>query len=153
MVTSMVSALNQVKAGQARLLAVTGPQRSHLFPDVPTLGESGFPGFEDGAVAMVCWRPPRFHARLSRALNRETVKVLGMPDVQRNCSNRKAGLSRRARRRNSQHFFVPDVDRWTKIVKQQALRWTNCTDWLRKKSRFRYTSALLFRITKTVNSA
>src|SRR4030095_3928800 len=43
MSASMVSALNQVKNGQARLLAVTGTKRSHLFPDVPTMGESGFP--------------------------------------------------------------------------------------------------------------
>ncbi|MDQ6882308.1 MAG: tripartite tricarboxylate transporter substrate-binding protein, partial [Pseudomonadota bacterium] len=41
MITSMVSSLNFARDGRARLLAVSGTKRSHLFPDVPTLGEAG----------------------------------------------------------------------------------------------------------------
>ncbi|RYI99721.1 MAG: twin-arginine translocation pathway signal protein, partial [Acetobacteraceae bacterium] len=35
-----------VQAGRARVLAVTSPQRTAAFPDVPTLAESGFPGYD-----------------------------------------------------------------------------------------------------------
>jgi tripartite-type tricarboxylate transporter receptor subunit TctC len=38
--------IEQVKAGQLVALATTGPQRSKSFPDIPTLAESGFPGFD-----------------------------------------------------------------------------------------------------------
>src|SRR5258705_361934 len=46
MVTSMVSSMNFVRDGRARLLATTGAKRSPLFPNVPTVAESGYPGFD-----------------------------------------------------------------------------------------------------------
>ena len=82
MITSMVSSLNFARDGRARLLAVTGTKRSHLFPDVPTLGESGFPGFES-----VLWHgllaPAKVPRQVVTRINREIVKVLAMPDVQK----------------------------------------------------------------------
>jgi tripartite-type tricarboxylate transporter receptor subunit TctC len=70
-----------VKSGKLRVLAVMTPQRSGIFPDVPTVAESGFPGFE-AAVWYVFIGPAglpapvvtRLHADVQRALATEDVK-------------------------------------------------------------------------------
>src|ERR671936_737388 len=41
-----VSSVAQIKAGKARAIATTGPERDKLMPDVPTIAESGFRGYE-----------------------------------------------------------------------------------------------------------
>ncbi len=45
--------VTQVDAGRIRLLAVTGPQRLAAYPDIPTLAESGYPGYEASAWQML----------------------------------------------------------------------------------------------------
>jgi tripartite-type tricarboxylate transporter receptor subunit TctC len=119
MITSMVSALNQVKEGRARLLAVTGTKRSHLFPDVPTMGESGFPGFET-----ILWHGVMAPAKVPREvvlrLNRDVVKVLDMPDVQK-LLQAEGGLVSPSTPEEFQAFLRADVDRWTKMIKQTGI--------------------------------
>lgn len=44
--TNMLEIAPQVKAGKVKILAVMSPKRSPLFPEAPTIAESGFPGFE-----------------------------------------------------------------------------------------------------------
>jgi len=74
------TALPHIKAGRLRALGITSRQRSPLLPDVPTIAESGLPGFES-----VTWfgfevpkgTPPAVIDRL----NKEIGKALAMPDV------------------------------------------------------------------------
>lgn len=79
---NLVTGLASVKNGQARGLAVTGLARSPLAPDVPTLAESGLPGFE-----AVTWlgllAPSATPAPVISFLNREVVAILNDPDVGR----------------------------------------------------------------------
>jgi tripartite-type tricarboxylate transporter receptor subunit TctC len=49
MVTTLPSVMGLVETGQMRALAVTTKARTRKFPDVPTVGESGWPGYEAGA--------------------------------------------------------------------------------------------------------
>jgi tripartite-type tricarboxylate transporter receptor subunit TctC len=81
MLDTTSSAMPQIKAGKLRPLAVTTPKRSAELPDVPTLAEAGFPGFE-----MTTWygllvtggTPKPIVDRLAAELQR----ILRMPDVQ-----------------------------------------------------------------------
>jgi tripartite-type tricarboxylate transporter receptor subunit TctC len=70
-----------VKDGKIRALGVTGKQRVASYPDIPTIAESGVPGFY-----WVTWAGMLAPSKTPRAiidkLNREIVKALKMPDVQ-----------------------------------------------------------------------
>ena len=77
---NMTTALAFAKSGQARPLAVTSDTRSALRPDLPTLAESGIPGFE-----AVTWlgllAPAGTPAPIISWLNKEVVAVLETPAV------------------------------------------------------------------------
>jgi tripartite-type tricarboxylate transporter receptor subunit TctC len=73
-----ISVLSQMKAGKLRALAVTSLQRSSVAPDVPTVAESGYPGFE-----ALAWHgimaPARTPPAIVKKLNEEIVKALADP--------------------------------------------------------------------------
>jgi len=81
MLDTTSSAMPQIKAGKLRPLAVTTPKRSPELPDVPTLAEAGFPGFE-----MTTWYGLLVTGGTPRPivdrLAAELTRILLMPDVQ-----------------------------------------------------------------------
>jgi tripartite-type tricarboxylate transporter receptor subunit TctC len=80
MMAGLPPALPQVKAGKLRGLAVTSPQRSRSAPDVPTVAESGFPGFEMGSWHSILV-PAKTPKAIITLLHAELVKTLAQPDV------------------------------------------------------------------------
>jgi tripartite-type tricarboxylate transporter receptor subunit TctC len=80
----------QVKAGKARAIATTGTKRAALMPDVPTVAESGYPGYEAlnwyayfGPKGMQRDIVERLNRELARALNhKETVALLHTQGVE-----------------------------------------------------------------------
>jgi len=84
--TNIVNAAPLVKEGRLRAFAVTSRQRSALVPDLPTMAESGYPGYE-----AVPWfglmAPSGTPQPIIDRLHSETVKVLAMPDVRRTLEN------------------------------------------------------------------
>ncbi len=73
--------LPHVKSGKLKVLAVLSPTRSVIYPDVPTIAESGFPGFEAsvwyGFVAPAATPKPivvKLHAEIQKALQTKEVK-------------------------------------------------------------------------------
>ncbi len=80
MMASLPPALPQVKAGKLRGLAVTSAQRAKAAPEVPTVAESGYPGFEMGSWHSILV-PAKTPQPIVMKLHAELVKVLGQPDV------------------------------------------------------------------------
>ena len=74
------SAVPQIKAGRIRPLAVSTLQRTRSLPDVPTIAESGLPGFDAPAWNGVLV-PARTPQAIIAKLNTELVKDLRLPDV------------------------------------------------------------------------
>jgi len=74
------SCFGYVKEGKLRALAVTGAKRSPLLPDVPTIAESGYPGFE-AADGYAYFAPAGTPREIVERLNRELVDILDSGDA------------------------------------------------------------------------
>ena len=70
-----------VASGKLKVLAVLSPQRSPIFPDVPTIAESGFPGFE-ASVWYALMAPANTPKPIVARLHDEVQKALKAPEVQ-----------------------------------------------------------------------
>ena len=80
--TGAPAVLPLVKSGRLRAIAVSSPLRLAIAPDVPTVAESGYPGFEaDQWYGLVA--PAGTPAVRVEQLNAETNKALALPDVAR----------------------------------------------------------------------
>jgi tripartite-type tricarboxylate transporter receptor subunit TctC len=72
--------LSQVEAGKLRAIAITSAERSQLVPNVPTVAEAGFPGFEVLAWYAV-FAPRETPKRVVAKLSAEIEKIVHLPDI------------------------------------------------------------------------
>jgi tripartite-type tricarboxylate transporter receptor subunit TctC len=79
---ALLGATPNVKSGRLRALAVTSPRRSVALPDVPTMAESGLPGFDIG-IWMALWAPAKTPNEIVAKLNHEVVKIVQSADFKR----------------------------------------------------------------------
>ena len=76
----MAPAVSLLKSGKAKALAVTTAKRNPAIPDVPTVAESGIPGF-DASLFSALVAPAKTPPAIVRKLQQEVAKVLGTPEV------------------------------------------------------------------------
>ncbi len=114
--------LAQVKSGKIRALAVTGATRSPHLPDLPTMIESGMPGFEangwNGLVAPA-GTPKALLARLSA----EVTRIMGDPGVSQKIAE--VGwdrVSTGATPEQFAKFIVEDIARYAKVIKDTGAK-------------------------------
>jgi len=81
MFNTAITTLPHVKAGRLRAIAVTAAKRMTGMPDLPTVSESGVPGYENSSWTGV-GVPARTPQAIVQRLNRELAAVLQMPDIQ-----------------------------------------------------------------------
>jgi tripartite-type tricarboxylate transporter receptor subunit TctC len=117
---SPVSTLPLVKENRLRLIAVTTPKRSAALPGVPTVAESGLPGYE-----FTGWMGFLVPVHVSRAivskLYGETVRVIQLPDVKQKLLLDAAdpvGSSPE----EFHAFLKADIARWTKVAKDAQIK-------------------------------
>ena len=80
MVSSMISTLPQVRSGKLRIIALTTAKRAKALPDVPTIAESGVPGY-DATLWYGILAPARTPDALIKRMNAELGTALRNPDV------------------------------------------------------------------------
>ena len=108
-VTTMAT---QVKAGKVKALATSGRSRSTVMPDVPTLDESGVPGFE-AVIWLGIMAPANTPRAIVTKLNAEISKAVGRADVKAEWAKQGATPMQ----------MTPDV--FAKYVKDDIEKWAN----------------------------
>ncbi len=115
-VASLESAMSPVKSGQLRAIAVTSAKRAPQWPDVPTVAESGYPGFEATTwfgILVPAGTPEPIVARLTT----EITKVLQMPDVKERLGGElttgPAAFSA---------LIKTDHDKWAGVIKEAGIK-------------------------------
>ena len=115
MFDTMLSAMPQVKNGKLKAIAVTSAARSPAAPDVPTVAESGLPGYE-----AIAWNgllaPAGTPAEVVNKLNAELKKALDAPDVKDRFSAQGFGAAWNTREAFAK-FMQAELDKWAKVVK------------------------------------
>lgn len=78
---TVASTIQLIQAGRLRALATTSAKRSKVLPELPTVAESGYPGFEaDAWFALLV--PAGTPMNIVERLRNETLKAMQNPDVQ-----------------------------------------------------------------------
>ena len=115
-----VSSISQIKAGRARAIATTGPKRDKLMADVPTIAESGFPGYE-----AVNWygylAPAKTPKEIVERLSRDIAKALASPKVIE--ALQKTGVEPVAMTPEEFGRYIKrEYDTWGKVVKEAHIK-------------------------------
>jgi tripartite-type tricarboxylate transporter receptor subunit TctC len=120
MFSNIPVSLSQAKSGRLRVLAVTSAQRVSTLPDVPTIAESGLPGYE-AATWFGFFAPVATSRDIVNKLNTEAVAGLTTPEVKERLA--------------AQGYFVvasgvepftafinAEIPRWAKVVKEANVK-------------------------------
>jgi tripartite-type tricarboxylate transporter receptor subunit TctC len=119
MFDSITSAMPHIKSGRAKAIAVTTAQRIPQLPDVPTVAESGFPGFEVTVWYGVC-APAAVPKPILAKLGATLLRTLSLPEVKA----RLAEVSIEASPTTPEEFaaFIQvETERWARVVKDANL--------------------------------
>lgn len=109
-----------VKSGKLRGLAVTSARRSRVLPEVPSVAEQGFPGFEASGWLGIAF-PAKTPAPIVQRMYRETQAVMAQPDTQAFLD--KAGLD--LVMKNPEEFgayIKAELGRWSKLIKDAGIK-------------------------------
>ena len=117
---NLPSQLQSIKAGKLHALAVTSVKRSSELPNVPTVSESGYPGFEVTVWYGLC-APAKTPQNVVAALEKIVVKTLSAPDLQQKFAAQ--GVEPRpVVGQEFDRFFNSEVARWAKVVKDAGIK-------------------------------
>jgi len=116
----IVSSLPHVQGGKLRMLAITSAKRFPSLPDLPTIAESGVPGYESiswAGVAVPAGTPKEIVARL----HAEIVKVLAMPDIRERFLRDGIETIGSTPEQFSEHIRRERI-KWAKVVKDSGAK-------------------------------
>ena len=115
-----LSVVPHVRTGRLRALAMTGAKRSPAFPELPTVAESGVPGYE-ASLWYGFVGPARMSPEIVKRLNAEIVAVLALPDVRERLASQGVDPQTNTPEEFAK-LLVADLARWAKVVQRAGVR-------------------------------
>jgi tripartite-type tricarboxylate transporter receptor subunit TctC len=120
MVSTMAPAMPQVKAGRLRALAITSTERSQAAPEIPTVAQSGVPGYE-----AISWQgvlaPAGTPRTVVQRLNAELRKVVAQAGPRRQLAEQ--GYEPLSGTPESFDAYIKsEITKWTRVVKSAGLQ-------------------------------
>jgi len=120
MCTSPLPSLPHVRAGRLKGLAMTGRARSSAAPEIPTVAESGVPGYES-TLWYALLAPAATPQPVMRRLHAETVKAIRLPGVVEQISALGAQPIGNSPQEVTK-FLQSEITRWTRLIEQAGIR-------------------------------
>ena len=117
---NMPSALPLVKSGDVRAIAVTSAKRSAAAPDIPTLAESGLPGFEASSW-FALMAPAGLPKEVLARINAETARVMSLPDVRDKLTQLGLDVAPGSSEALASHIQT-ETTKWAKLVKESGAK-------------------------------
>lgn len=121
MIDNLPNVLPYIEQGRLRALAVTSANRHELLPDVPTVAESGYPGFEAvawGGIAM----PPGTPEEKARQLNAAVLRALQTAEVQRYLRDTGSEVVASEDPQELSRYAESETAKWAEVVRQAGLQ-------------------------------
>ncbi|AVS78805.1 LacI family transcriptional regulator [Paracidovorax avenae] len=118
MFDNMPSAIQHVRSGKLRAIAVTTAKRSPELPDVPTIAESGVPGYE-ATSWFGMFAPAATPAPVVAQLNATIVKVLAQPDIRKKLAEQGAEAAGETPAQFAD-FIQKESVKWGRVVKESG---------------------------------
>jgi tripartite-type tricarboxylate transporter receptor subunit TctC len=117
---NLPSVIQHARSGKLRGIAVTGAKRSAAAPDMPTVAESGVPGFE-----VTTWYGFALPAKTPRALvdyyHGEFARAIKAPDMQEKLKNQGAEPVANTPEQATAHV-EREIAKWTKVIKAAGIK-------------------------------
>ncbi len=121
MFDNLPSALPLIKAGKLRAIAVTSQQRASALPDVPTIAESGLPGFE--ATSWFGLLAPAGTPRDAIAkVNGEVAKWLATPEAKEKLASQGGIVGNGLTPEDFSRHIASETTKWQKVVKESGAK-------------------------------
>jgi tripartite-type tricarboxylate transporter receptor subunit TctC len=118
---SMPAVLPQAKAGKVRPIAVGTGKRSPALPDVPTVAESGYPGF-DASLWLGFFAPRGTPIAIVNRLHSELVKIALSPEMKEQFERNGAEPAHNASSLDLERLVKSEIVKYTKVVKAANIK-------------------------------
>jgi len=110
-----------IRAGKLRPLGITSKKRSQLFPDLPTIDESGLPGYEDYTVNVLL-APAGTSKEILARLHAEVTKIAGAPELHKRFLDQGIELIASPSPDDFAAYVKSEVARYAKLAKDAGIK-------------------------------